>query len=105
MANAGLGTGSASVTSLNYVGFEEMKGQGAPELLYNQIFIEPNMPEAAGVGTIAAAGYVPGQQSYLKARRRVWSRVESRGTWNYKDLGESTESGHDVDVARFKDGV
>jgi len=74
MASAGLGTGSASVTSLNYVGFEEMRGQGAPELLYNQIFIEPNMPEAAGVGTIAAAGYVPGQQSYLKARKRVWNK-------------------------------
>ncbi len=74
MASAGLGTGSASVTSLNYVGFEEMRGQGAPELLYNQIFIEPNMPEAAGVGTIAAAGYVPGQQSYLKTRQRIWNK-------------------------------
>ena len=30
MANAGLGTGSASVTSMNYVGFEELKGQGVP---------------------------------------------------------------------------
>jgi len=74
MASSGLGTGSASVTSLNFVGFEEMKGQGAPELLYNQIFIEPNLPESAGVGTIAAAGYVPGQQSYLKARKRIWSK-------------------------------
>ncbi len=38
MASTGLETGSASVTSMNYVGFEELKGQGAPELLYNQIF-------------------------------------------------------------------
>ena len=67
-------TGSASVTSVNYVGFEEMKGQGAPELLYNQIFIEPNLPEASGAGNIAAAGFVPGQQSFLKARRRIWSK-------------------------------
>ena len=74
MASSGLGTGSASVTSLNYVGFEEMKGQGAPELVFNQIFIEPNNPVAAGVGTIAAAGYVPGQQSYLKARKRIWNK-------------------------------
>jgi hypothetical protein len=74
MASTGLGTGSASVTSMNYVGFEEMRGRGAPELLYNQIFIEPNLPEATGSGNIAAAGYVPGQQSYLKRRKVVWSK-------------------------------
>ena len=74
MASTGLGTGSASVTSMNYVGFEEIKGQGAPELLYNQIFIEPNLPETSGSGNIAAAGYVPGQQSYLKRRKQIWSK-------------------------------
>ena len=74
MASTGLGTGGASVTSANFVGFEEMKGQGPPELLYNQIFIEPNLPVATGVGTIAAAGYVPGQQSYLKQRKLIWSK-------------------------------
>ena len=74
MASTGLGTGSASVTSMNYVGFEELRGEGAPELLYNQIFIEPNLPEATGVGNIAAAGYVPGQQSYLKQRKTIWSK-------------------------------
>ena len=74
MATTGLGTGSASVTSMNYVGFEELRGQGAPELLYNQIFIEPNLPEATSSGNIAAAGYIPGQQSYLKARRTIWNK-------------------------------
>ena len=74
MASTGLGTGGASVTSANFVGFEEMKGQGAPELLYNQIFIEPNLPAATGAGNIAAAGYVPGQQSYLKQRKVIWSK-------------------------------
>jgi hypothetical protein len=74
MASVGLGTGSASVTSMNYVGFEELKGRGAPELLYNQIFIEPNQPQATSSGNIAAAGYVPGQQSYLKQRRTIWSK-------------------------------
>ena len=74
MAATGLGTGSASITSMNYVGFEDFKGQGAPELLYNQIFIEPNLPQATSSGNIAAAGYVPGQQSYLKQRRTIWSK-------------------------------
>ena len=74
MASTGLGTGSASVTSMNFVGFEELKGQGAAELLYNQIFIEPNLPQATSTGNIAAAGYIPGQQSYLKQRRAVWSK-------------------------------
>jgi len=66
--------GNKSATSMNFVGFEEMKGQGAPELLFNQIFIEPNLPETAGSGAHAAAGFVPGQQSYLKARRAIWSK-------------------------------
>lgn len=74
MASTGLGTGGASVTSMNFVGFEELKGQGAPELLYNQIFIEPNLPQATSTGNIAAAGYLPGQQSFLKQRRAIWSK-------------------------------
>lgn len=74
MASTGLGTGGASVTSMNFVGFEELRGKGAPELLYNQIFIEPNLPQATSVGNIAAAGYVPGQQSYLKQRRAIWTK-------------------------------
>ena len=64
---------NASATSMNFIGFEELKGQGAPELLYNQIFIEPNLPQGTSSGNIAAAGYVPGQQSYLKRRRTIWS--------------------------------
>jgi len=59
---------------MNFVGFEELKGEGAPELLYNQIFIEPNQPQATSSGNIAAAGYIPGQQSYLKQRRATWSK-------------------------------
>ena len=66
---------NSSATSLNFIGFEEMKGQGMPEILYNQVFIEPNQSYTAGVGQIAAAGYVPGTQSYLKRRQAVWSQT------------------------------
>ena len=68
------GTQSASATSMNFIGFQEMKGQGAPEILFNQIFIEPNLPETAGSGAHAAAGFIPGQVSYLKRRRAIWSK-------------------------------
>ena len=40
---------NSSATSLNFIGFEEMKGQGMPEILYNQVFIEPNQSYTAGV--------------------------------------------------------
>lgn len=59
---------------MNFVGFEESHGQGSPELLFNQVFIEPNLPETAGSNAHAAAGFIPGQQSYLKSRRAIWSR-------------------------------
>ena len=74
MAHTGLGTGSASATSMNFVGFEDFQGQGAPELIYNQVFIEPNMAETAGVNSLAAVGFLPGQQSYIKRRKAIWSK-------------------------------
>ena len=69
---------NASATSLNFVGFEDVQGQGMPTLLYNQVFIEPNRSYTAGVGQLAAAGFVPGTQSYLKQRRAIWSRLRVR---------------------------
>jgi len=65
---------NASATSLNFIGFEDVNGQGMPQILYNQVFIEPNQSFTAGVGQIAAAGFVPGTQSYLKRRQAVWSQ-------------------------------
>ena len=65
---------NASATSMNFIGFEELKGQGAPELLFNQIYIEPNLPQSTGKFNHAAAGFVPGQQHYLKQKRAIWNR-------------------------------
>jgi len=65
---------NASATSMNFIGFEELKGQGAPEILFNQIFIEPNLPQSTGKFNLAAAGFVPGSQSYLKQKRAIWSK-------------------------------
>ena len=65
---------NASATSLNFIGFEEMRGQGVPAHIWNQVFIEPNLPETAGRGQIPASGFVPGTQPYLKSRRAIWSK-------------------------------
>jgi len=64
---------SASATSLNFQGFEEMRGFGTPSLLYNRIFMEPQNPSTAGKGAIAATRPPPGHP-YLRARRATWSK-------------------------------
>ncbi len=69
-----MATGTASATSMNFLGFDDMKGFGTPPLMFGQVFIEPNQAETAGVGALAAVGFLPGQQSYLKARKAVWSK-------------------------------
>ena len=69
-----MATGTASATSLNFLGFDDMKGFGTPPLMFGQVFIEPNQAETAGLGALAAGGFLPGQQSYLKVRRAVWSK-------------------------------
>ena len=47
---------NASATSLNFVGFEDQQGQGMPEILFNQVFIEPNQSYTAGVGSRMSRG-------------------------------------------------
>jgi len=68
---------SASATSLNYRGFEEMQGFGTPSLLYGRIFIEPNRRATAGKGAIAATKPPPGQTPYLRARYAHWSKSKA----------------------------
>ncbi len=68
------GPQSASATSLNFQGFEDMAGFGTPSLLYGRIFIEPDMPRTAGRNAIAATKPPPGQFPYLRARRTLWNK-------------------------------
>ena len=67
-------TTTSSATSLNFVGFEEMRGKGTPALLYNQVFIMPNLTQTAGRYIHPVAGFVPGQQSYLKSKRSYYNK-------------------------------
>ena len=51
-----MATNTASATSMNFVGFEEMRGQGTPDLLHNRVFIMPNLPQTAGKWMHPVAG-------------------------------------------------
>ena len=68
------GTGTASVTSLNFIGFEETSKNSVDPLLFNRIYIAPELPVTAGKWIHAAAGFLPGQQSYLKRRATIWNK-------------------------------
>ena len=69
-----MSTTTASATSLNFIGFDEMQGNGTSPILFNRIVILPNRRETAGKWVHPLAGYLPGQQPYIKPRVQVWNR-------------------------------
>ena len=70
-----MSTTTSSATSLNFIGFDEMQGNGTAPLLYNRIVILPNRRETAGKWVHPVAGYIPGQQPYLKPRVQVYNKT------------------------------
>jgi hypothetical protein len=67
-------TSTASATSLNFIGFDDMHGNGTAPILYNRVVILPKPRETAGKWVHPVAGYLPGQQPYIKAKVQVWNR-------------------------------
>ena len=67
-------TNTASATSLNFVGFEDMARNNTSPLLFNRIYIAPEIPITAGKWIHPAAGFLPGQQSFLKRQKTVWNK-------------------------------
>ena len=67
-------TTTASATSLNFVGFDDMAKNNTNPFLFNRIYIAPEIPVTAGKWIHPAAGFVPGQQSYLKRQKTVWNK-------------------------------
>ena len=59
-------TTTASATSLNFV--------GSMTFLFNRIYIAPEIPVTAGKWIHPSAGFLPGQQSYLKLQKTVWNK-------------------------------
>ena len=68
-------TKTASATSLNFIGFDELKGNGTAPILYNRVVILPKQRETAGRWVHPVAGYVPGQQPFLKPKVQVWNKT------------------------------
>ena len=62
---------------MNFIGFDEMKGNGTPDVLYNRVVILPTQPVTAGKWIHPVAGYVPGQHS--EAARAGVEQTNPRG--------------------------
>ena len=69
-----MSTTTSSATSLNFIGFDELQGNGTSPLLYNRIVILPHRAETAGKWVHPVAGFLPGQQSFLKPRVQVYNK-------------------------------
>ena len=69
-----MSTTTSSATSLNFIGFDEMQGNGTAPILYNRIVILPNPRQTAGKNMHPVAGYLPGQQPYLKPKVQVYNK-------------------------------
>ena len=67
-------TSTSSATSMNFIGFDEMSGNGTPDILFNRVVILPTRPETAGKWVHPVAGFIPGQQPYLKAKIQSWNK-------------------------------
>ena len=59
---------------VNFIGFDEMKGNGTAPILFNRVVILPPPRETAGKWIHPAAGFVPGQQPYIKQQVQIYNR-------------------------------
>ena len=66
--------GGPSATSLNFIGFESagFKNNTAP-IIYDQVYIQYDQPSTGGRYIHATAGFLPGQQSFLKPNVEVYN--------------------------------
>jgi len=65
---------TASATSLNFIGFNDMIGNGTAPILFNRVVILPKPRATAGKWIHPVAGYIPGQQPFLKPPTQVWNK-------------------------------
>ena len=56
-------TGTTSVTSLNFMGFDDIARNSTSPLLFNQIYIAPEIPVSAGKWIHPLAGFIPASRA------------------------------------------
>ena len=66
-------TTTASATSLNFVGFDDMAKNNTNPFLFNRIYIAPEIPVTAGKWIHPSAGFLPGAE-HLKLQKTVWNK-------------------------------
>ena len=66
--------GGPSATSLNFIGFEDAAKNNTSPLIYDQVYIQYDQPSTAGP-IHPVAGFLPGQQSFLKPNVEVFNRA------------------------------
>ena len=59
---------------MNFIGFDEIRGNGTAPVLFNRVVILPPPRETAGKWIHPAAGFVPGQQPYIKPQVQIYNR-------------------------------
>ena len=59
---------------MNFIGFDEMRGNGTAPILFNRVVLLPPPRETAGKWVHPQAGFLPGQQPYLKPKVQVYNR-------------------------------
>ena len=79
--------GGPSATSLNFIGFEDAAKNSTSPLIYDQVYIQFDQPSTAGRYIHPVAGFLPGQQSYLKPNVQVFS------TGQYAQLAPGAQLG------------
>ena len=70
-----MSTTTASATSLNFIGFEDAAKNNTSPLIYDQVYIQYDQPSTAGRYIHPVAGFLPGQQSFLKPNVEVFNRA------------------------------
>ena len=65
--------GRPSAPSMNFIGFDDDAKNSTSPLIYDQVYIQFDQPATAGRYIHPVAGFLPGQQSYLKPNIEVFN--------------------------------
>jgi len=79
--------GGPSATSLNFIGFDDAAKNSTSPLIYDQIYIQFDQPATAGRYIHPVAGFLPGQQPFLKPNVEIFNTMHYRQQPQRAQLG------------------